>query len=244
MYLISACLCGVNCKYSGESNLNEDCLSLLEQDQAILICPEQLGGLTTPRRPSEIVGDAKSIMTKGIGKVVTKEGEDVTEAFLRGGNETIKIAKSSGILAAILKEGSPSCGCNYIYDGAFTGEKIEGEGITCAMLKDAGIEVISDEEYSKKIAESKTLIFLSDYDFKRKKVNEDEIEESIVYTLIDKDEEIITDLPPVVEKQMKKLVLYMAKEMFGMNTLEELSEATGFTIKEIEELLKESEYGK
>jgi len=245
MYLISACLCGINCKYSGENNLNEDCLTLLEQDQAILICPEQLGGLTTPRDPGEIIGDAKSIITKGIGKVITKEGEDVTAAFLRGAKETIKIAKASGTLAAILKDGSPSCGCNYIYDGTFTGEKIEGEGITCAMLKEEGIEVISDEEYSKKICESKTLIFLSDYDFKRKKVDGDEVKESIVYTLIhDDDEEIITELPPIVEKQMKKLVLSMAKEMFGINDLQELSEATGFTIKEIEELLKESDYEK
>jgi uncharacterized protein YbbK (DUF523 family) len=244
MYLISACLCGINCKYSGENNLNEDCLTLLEQDQAILICPEQLGGLTTPRNPGEIIGDAKSIITKGIGKVITKDGEDVTEAFLRGAKETIKIAKASGTLAAILKEGSPSCGCNYIYDGTFTGEKIAGEGITCAMLKEEGIEVISDEEYSKKNCESKTLIFLSDYDFMRKKVNEDEIEESIVYPLIDNDEEIITELPPIVEKQMKKLILSMEKEIFGINDLRELSEATGFTIKEIEELLKESDYEK
>lgn len=243
MYLISACLCGVNCKYSGENNLNEDCLNLLEQDQAILICPEQLGGLTTPRDPVEIIGDAKSIITKGIGKVITKEGKDVTAAFLRGGKETIKIAKASGTIAAILKDGSPSCGCNYIYDGTFTGEKIEGEGITCAMLKEAGIEVISNEEYSKKILESKTLIFLSDYDFKRKKVNEDEdeVKDSIVYTLIDDNEEIITELPPIVEKQMKKLVLSMAKEMFGISDLQELSEATGFTIKDIEELLNESD---
>jgi len=242
MYLISACLCGVNCKYSGENNLNEDCINLLEQDQAILICPEQLGGLTTPRDPAEIIGNAKSIINEGIGKIITNKGEDVTAAFLRGGKETFKIAKSSGIIAAILKEGSPSCGCNYVYDGTFSGEKIKGEGITCVMLKDAGIEVISDEEYSKKIRESKTLIFLSDYDFKRKKVNEDEIEEAILYSLIDDKEEVITDLPPVVEKQMKKLVLSMAKEMFGMNTLEELSEATGFTIKEIQELINESDY--
>ncbi|PRR82907.1 DUF523 domain-containing protein [Clostridium vincentii] len=244
MYLISACLCGVNCKYSGENNLNEDCLALLEQDQAILICPEQLGGLATPRPSAEIIGDAESISTKGIGKVITKDGKDVTAAFLRGAKETIKIAKASGTLAAILKDGSPSCGCNYVYDGNFAGEIIEGEGITCTMLKDAGIEVISDEEYSKKICESKTLIFLSDYDYKRKEVNEDEIGESILYTLTNNDEEIITDLPPIVEKQMKKLVLYMAREMFDINDLDQLSEATGLTVKEIEEIIKESNHEK
>jgi uncharacterized protein YbbK (DUF523 family) len=244
MYLISACLCGVNCKYSGENNLNEDCLNLLEQDEAILICPEQLGGLMTPRKPAEIVGNAKSIITKEMGKVMTKDDEDVTEAFLRGAKETIKIAKSSGTLAALLKGGSPSCGCNYIYDGNFTGEKIAGEGITCAMLKDAGIEVISDEDYSKRVSESKNLIFLSDYDFKRKNINEDEIGDSLLVTLINEEQEFVTELPPVVEKQMKKLVIYMAKEMFGVSTLEGLSESTGFTIKEIEGLLKESDYEK
>ncbi|MDS0527487.1 DUF523 domain-containing protein [Clostridium sp. SHJSY1] len=242
MYLISACLCGVNCKYNGENNLNKDCLKLLEEDQAILICPEQLGGLTTPRKPAEIIdGTAKDIIDRDIGKVITKEGKDVTESFIRGAKETINIAKLSGTIAAILKEGSPSCGCNYIYDGSFSGNKIEGEGITAYMLKEAGIEVISDEEYSKKVEESNKLIFLSDYEFKRKEneFEDDNYDGAIVYSIIRNDEEIITDLPENVEKNMKRLIITMAKEMFGLETIEDIEDATGFTKEEIKEILEE-----
>lgn len=244
MYLISACLCGVNCKYSGENNLNKDCLKLLEEDQAILICPEQLGGLTTPRNPAEITGGtAKSIVDKGVGRVITKEGEDVTESFIKGANETINIAKLSGTVAAILKEGSPSCGCNYIYDGSFSGIKKEGDGITAYMLKEAGIEVISDEEYSRKIEESNKLIFLSDYEFKRKEneFQDDDYDGAIVYSIIKNDEEIITDLPENVEKNMKRLIITMAKEMFGLETIDDIEDATGFTKDEIKEILEENE---
>jgi uncharacterized protein YbbK (DUF523 family) len=244
MYLISACLCGVNCKYSGKNNLNKDCLKLLEEDQAILICPEQLGGLTTPRNSAEILGGtAKDIVNKGRGKVLTKAGEDVTEAFIRGAEESINIAKSSGTIAAILKEGSPSCGCNYIYDGSFSGNKIEGEGITAYMLKEAGIEVISDVEYSVKVEESNKLIFLSDYEFKRKENSEYDTEGdgAIIYSIIKNDEEIITDLPENVEKNMKRLIITMSKEMFGLETIEDIEDATGFTKEEIEEILKEND---
>jgi uncharacterized protein YbbK (DUF523 family) len=243
MYLISACLCGVNCKYSGKNNLNKDCLKLLEQDEAILICPEQLGGLTTPRNPAEIIdGTAKSIVNDGVGKVVTSEGEDVTKSFIKGAKETIEIAKASGTVAAILKEGSPSCGCNHIYDGSFSGKKINGEGITSYLLKESGIEVISDEEYSKKIEESNKLIYLSDYDFKRKETDENYQDEdgAIVYTIMKDNEEIIADLPENVEKNMKRLVITMAKEMFGLETLDDIESATGFTKEEIKEILEEN----
>ena len=145
MYLVSACLCGVNCKYNGSNNLNKDCLQLLKENKAILICPEQLGGMTTPRVPSEILHGEK---------VVTKDGSDVTENFIKGAKEALNIAKNSNITTAILKEGSPSCGCNLIYDGSFSGNKVKGEGITCKVLRNAGIEVISDEEYSAKVKNS------------------------------------------------------------------------------------------
>lgn len=143
MYIVSACLCGVNCKYSGKNNLNEECVKLLKENKAILVCPEQLGGLTTPRKPAEVIKDGEDI------KVVNKDNEDVTNEFLRGAKETLNVAKVSNVKKAILKEGSPSCGCNFIYDGTFSGKKIKGEGITCRILREAGIEVISDEEYSK-----------------------------------------------------------------------------------------------
>ena len=143
MYLISACLCGVNCKYNGGNNLNEDCLDLLRKGKAILICPEQLGGLTTPRDPSEIISGSEE-------KVVTKNGVDVSHNFSKGAEEVLRIAKETNIKKAILKEGSPSCGCNYIYDGSFSGKKIKGQGITSKALKDVGVDVMSDVEYSEK----------------------------------------------------------------------------------------------
>ena len=92
MYLISSCLCGVNCKYSGGNNLNEKCLDLFKEGKAILACPEQLGGLSTPRTPAEIKGTARGVINRE-DKVFTKESIDVTEAFLKGAYETLNIAK-------------------------------------------------------------------------------------------------------------------------------------------------------
>ncbi len=143
MYLISSCLCGVNCKYSGSNNLNEDCLKLLQEGKAILVCPEQLGGLSTPRTPAEIKGTANGVLYKS-DKVITKDGIDVTKEFIKGAMETLHIAKLSNVKTAILKEGSPSCGVNYIYDGSFTGKKISGKGITATILNNNEINVISE----------------------------------------------------------------------------------------------------
>jgi uncharacterized protein YbbK (DUF523 family) len=143
MYLISSCLCGVNCKYSGGNNLNSKCVDLFREGKAILVCPEQLGGLPTPRTPAEIQGNSEEVLN-GNYKVLTKDNADVTEEFLKGAYETLNIAKLTNANKAILKDGSPSCGVNYIYDGNFNGKKIEGVGITTAILKNNGIEVISD----------------------------------------------------------------------------------------------------
>ena len=146
MYLISACLCGVNCKYNGLNNLNDKCLELLRKGEALLVCPEQLGGLNTPRIPSEILGNAKDIIELNKGKVINKEGKDVTKEFLKGAKETLKIAKEANIKKAILKESSPSCGRNFVYDGSFTGNKIKGKGITTYLLEKEGIEIISEKD--------------------------------------------------------------------------------------------------
>lgn len=143
MYLISSCLCGVNCKYSGGNNLNTKCLELLKEGKAILVCPEQLGGLPTPRTPAEIKGNSEGVL-KGNDKIITKENLDVTKEFLKGAYETLHIAKLSNINKAILKEGSPSCGVNYVYDGNFNGTKIKGKGLTATILEKNGIDVISD----------------------------------------------------------------------------------------------------
>lgn len=146
MYLISACLCGVNCKYNGLNNLNYKCLELLRKGEALLVCPEQLGELNTPRIPSETLGNAKDIIELNKGKVINKEGKDVTKEFLKGAKEALKIAKEANIKKAILKESSPSCGSNFVYDGSFTGNKIKGKGITAYLLEKEGIEIISEKD--------------------------------------------------------------------------------------------------
>ena len=145
MYLISACLCGVNCKYNGANNYNEKCNELFISGKAVLICPEQLGGLTTPRIPSELQANAKDVI-EGNGKVITNEGLDVTREFIKGAKEVVEIAKKLPISAAILKEGSPSCGVNFVYDGSFNGNKVKGKGITAEMLNEIGIKTLSEKD--------------------------------------------------------------------------------------------------
>ena len=146
MYLISACLCGVNCKYNGLNNYNEICDKLFSSGKAILVCPEQLGGLPTPRIPSEIIGESSNILNNNNGSVIDKNGNDVTPQFVKGAKETLQIAKKLNIKKAILKDGSPSCGVNYIYNGNFNGSKIKGMGITAQLLKESSIDIISELE--------------------------------------------------------------------------------------------------
>lgn len=146
MYLISACLCGVNCKYNGLNNYNEICDKLFTSGKAILVCPEQLGGLPTPRIPSEIIGKSSNILNNNNGSVIDKNGNNVTPQFIKGAKETLQIAKKLNIKKAILKDGSPSCGVNYIYDGNFNGTKIKGMGLTAQLLKESSIDIISELE--------------------------------------------------------------------------------------------------
>lgn len=138
-YAISSCLCGINCKYNGGNNLDLKCKSLYDNGEAILICPEVLGGLSIPRNPSEIKGD----------RVISSAFDDVTEYFNKGALEALEILKENGVTKAILKDGSPSCGINYIYDGTFTKRKICGMGITARLLVNNGITVISSEDFGK-----------------------------------------------------------------------------------------------
>jgi uncharacterized protein YbbK (DUF523 family) len=136
MKLCSACLLGVKCRYNGRDARNKKVMALLKKEILIPVCPEQLGGLPTPREPAEIRE----------GKVITKSGKDVTENFKRGAEEVLKIAKLFGISEAIFKQGSPSCGCGRVYDGTFSGKIIEGDGITATLLKKHGIKVITEED--------------------------------------------------------------------------------------------------
>jgi uncharacterized protein YbbK (DUF523 family) len=141
MIIVSACLCGVNCKYSGGNNLNEEVLRLLARGEAIPVCPEQLGGLPTPRPTMEISGGTGADVLDGEARVTSSSGADATECFVKGAQEVLKIAEAAGASEAILKSNSPSCGCGRVYDGTFSGRLVEGNGVTSELLIRNGIKV-------------------------------------------------------------------------------------------------------
>jgi len=141
MILVSACLVGINCKYSGGNNYNQKIFNLVKEGKAIPICPEQLGGLKTPRKPAEI----KNI--DGKRYVINNEGEDVTENFERGAIEVLNLAQNLNIKTAILQPRSPSCGVNKIYSGNFDGKLTDGNGILAELLIQNGVKVFTPEEY-------------------------------------------------------------------------------------------------
>jgi uncharacterized protein YbbK (DUF523 family) len=136
MKLCSACLLGIKSRYNGKDKLNKKIIELSEKETIIPVCPEQLGGLSTPRELNEINGS----------KIITKAGKDVTSNFYKGAQETLKLAKLFNIKEAILKQRSPSCGCGQIYDGSFNSKIIKGDGVTTALLKENNIKVISEED--------------------------------------------------------------------------------------------------
>lgn len=146
MIIVSGCLLGINCKYNGGNNLSQKVLEGYQSQGILPLCPEQLGGLTTPRVPAEIVGGSGQQVLEGKAKVMTAEGVDVTEAFIRGAEETLAVAKTFQVKKAILKACSPSCGAGCIYDGTFSGKKIPGDGVTTALLKAHGIEVVTEAD--------------------------------------------------------------------------------------------------
>ena len=146
MILVSACLLGINCKYNGDNNKNDKVEEYLKDKQFIVVCPEQLGGMSTPREPSEIIKFDGNAVIEGKTSVINNKRLDVTKKFKQGAQEALKIANLYDCKKAILKEGSPSCGSNCIYDGTFTGKKIPGVGVTAALLKKNGIEVISEKD--------------------------------------------------------------------------------------------------
>mgnify|MGYP003449160091 FL=1 len=143
MIIISACLCGCDCKYNGKNNKNESCVELLKRGKAVLVCPEQLGGMTTPRVPSEILKNDGKI------SVISKEGKDVSKEFKKGAKEALKIAKLVDAKVAILKNGSPSCGSKYIYDGTFSNKKMKDKGITAKWFMEDDLEVFLEDEAHK-----------------------------------------------------------------------------------------------
>ncbi|HPR16778.1 MAG TPA: DUF523 domain-containing protein [Candidatus Cloacimonadota bacterium] len=138
MIIVSACLAGVCCKYDGGHNQNEKVVELVKQGLAIPVCPEQLGGLSTPRDASEIIGE----------RVLSIHKIDVTDKFAKGAAEALKLAQLTGCKKAILKQRSPSCGYGQIYDGTFSGTVKEGNGITAALLSKNGIEIFTEEDFT------------------------------------------------------------------------------------------------
>jgi len=146
MIAVSSCLLGEDCRYSGNNNYDRRITELLEDGEVISICPEVLGGLSTPRPPAEIQGgDGKGVL-EGIARVIDKEGNDVTVSFIEGARESLALIKEHGCSLAILKAKSPSCGSRVIYDGSFSGNKKAGVGVTTALLQKEGIEVFNEEE--------------------------------------------------------------------------------------------------
>lgn len=147
MKLCSACLMGIKCAWDGKDRYkSEKVIEVSKNESVIPVCPEQLGGLATPRASQEIQGYSGEKVLDGECKVMNKEGEDVTEQFIHGAYETLKIAKMFSVKEFIVKQKSPSCGCGKTYDGTFSGRLIEGDGVTTALLKRNGIKVITEED--------------------------------------------------------------------------------------------------
>ena len=148
--IVSACLLGCECRYDGKSKPCQKVLDLAKEKDTVLIpvCPEQMGGLSTPRVPSErqrtSKGQLRSISRPGA--VLMKDGKDVTAAYRKGAKMALSIAKLNGVKTAILKSGSPSCGKGIIYDGSFSGRKDKGDGVTTQLFLSAGIDVLTEEE--------------------------------------------------------------------------------------------------
>lgn len=137
--LVSACLLGTPCRYDGKSKADARVQALVGKYEIVPVCPEQLGGLPTPRVPSERRGE----------RVVTAGGRDVTEAYRRGAEAALALCQQNGCEVAVLKEKSPSCGCGQIYDGTFSRRLIAGDGVTAEALKAHGITIYGESDAEK-----------------------------------------------------------------------------------------------
>lgn len=134
--LVSACLLGVDCKYSGGNNYNEKVIEYIKDKEVIPVCPEILGGLSTPRPPSERIDS----------KVINNQNIDVTKEYAKGAQQALLLAKLFNVKKALLKAKSPSCGKGSIYDGTFSSVLIEGNGVTTDLLEANGITVITEQD--------------------------------------------------------------------------------------------------
>jgi len=139
MILVSSCLLGLNCRYDGQSKKYPAVSEFLEGKKFLAVCPEQMGGLATPRYPAEIFQHDPLVIRNSLG-------EDVTELYINGVNQVMKLIDNQSIHLAILKSRSPSCGSSHIYDGSFTKHLVEGEGVLVHVLKAHDIQVINEEQ--------------------------------------------------------------------------------------------------
>lgn len=151
MIAISACLIGENVRYNGSHKLDDALRQLIQEGKAVALCPEVLGGLTTPRPPAEIVGGDGFDVWSGRAKVIATTGEDVTEAFKQGALETLELLEMYQCTAMILKSKSPSCGTSEIYDGTFSGNLKSGEGVCAALLIRHGITIMNELNWKEKL---------------------------------------------------------------------------------------------
>ncbi len=135
MMIVSACLAGLPCRYDGKAKPCAEVMELVRSGKAIPLCPEQLGGLPTPRPPCEIRA----------GRVMDRDGADQTEAFRRGAEAVLAAVQAYGATEALLQNRSPSCGLGWIYDGTFSRKLVQGSGITAQLLAENGIQVIGIE---------------------------------------------------------------------------------------------------
>lgn len=150
MKLISACLLGINCKYNGKNNLEDlppEIYKEYKKGKLIPVCPEQLGGFATPRKPAQIYKASGEEVLDGKGKVFDEDGKELTEDFVHGAWEILKIAQDLNIQEVILKQRSPSCGCGEIYDGTFSKTVKKGDGVTAALLKRNGLKVYTEDDF-------------------------------------------------------------------------------------------------
>ena len=154
MKLVSACLLGINCNFEGKNWLQPQLLEEFKKGELFPVCPEVLGGLSVPRVPAEIPdGDGLDVI-EGKAYVINMQGIDVTDEFMKGAYEVLRIAEAVGAKEALLIEKSPSCGCDVIFDGTFTDKFKPGDGVTAALLKKNGIKVTCVKVRQKRVVTS------------------------------------------------------------------------------------------
>ena len=141
LILVSACLSGRRCRYDGTAACSREVKQLVEQGKAVPFCPETAGGLSVPRLPAEIKGGSGGDVLEGKAKVINLLGQDVSAAYVRGAEKGVELARGLSIRRAILKEKSPACGVQVIYDGSFKSCLVKGEGVMTAALKAIGVHV-------------------------------------------------------------------------------------------------------